>query len=241
VTGAASGIGRALAHALAREKVELTLVDRDEEGLETVASELEGARVHTLCFDLAQESAVAACASDVLAGGHALHMLVNNAGTAWYGPTRSMPAEDYERVLAVNLLAPVRLTQRLLPTLLAQDEAHVVNVCSIAGLVALRRLAAYSTSKFGLVGYSEALASEYGRRLGVTAVCPGFVETSMLDTTQASRPPAFVTTRPEIVAAKALRGVRRNRRLVLVSPLARALWWTKRFSPEWLRRALLER
>ena len=138
VTGAASGIGRALAHALARQEVELCLVDRDEEGLEAVASELDGARVRTLCFDLGHESAVAACAHDVLAGGHALHILVNNAGTAWYGPTRSMPPEDYERVLAVNLLAPVRLTQRLLPTLLAQDEAHVVNVCSIAGLVALR-------------------------------------------------------------------------------------------------------
>ena len=241
LTGAASGIGRALARALAREGVELALVDRDAQRLEAVASGIEASGVRTFCFDLAHEAAVSACAERVLAEGSGLHLLVNNAGTTWYGPTRRMPAEDCERVLAVNLLAPVRLTQRLLPTLLAQDEAHVVNLCSISGLVALRRLAVYSTSKFGLVGYSQALASEYGRRLGVTAVCPGFVDTPLLEASRARRPPSVLTTRPEVVAARTVRAIRRDRRLVLVSPLARALWWTRRFGPEWLQRALLER
>ena len=97
------------------------------------------------------------------------------AGVAYYGATLDMTAEQWERIMAVNLLAPIQLIRALLPTLIAQDEAHVVNVGSIFGLVPLRKGAAYQTSKFGLVGLSAALRAEYGRDIGVTALCPGFV------------------------------------------------------------------
>src|SRR6202023_3217394 len=137
---------------------------------------------------LAQSSQITACVQSVLSGWGAPNILVNNAGVAYYGATHEMTAAQWERIMAVNLLAPVQLVRELLPALLAQDEAHVVNVCSVFGLVPLRKGAAYQTSKFGLVGLSAALRAEYGRDIGVTALCPGFVRTAMLETFATGKP-----------------------------------------------------
>jgi 3-oxoacyl-[acyl-carrier protein] reductase len=130
------------------------------------------------------------------------------------------------------------LVRELLPTLLAQDEAHLVNVCSIFGLVPLRKGAAYQTSKFALVGLSAALRAEYGREIGVTALCPGFVRTPLLETFATGAPgqrrhaiPAFLCASPEQVAAAAIRAIRRNKGLVVVTPAARLLWWAARAFP----------
>jgi len=146
----------------------------------------------------------------------------------------------------VNLLAPIQLLRELMPTLLAQDEAHVVNVCSIFGLVPLRKGAAYQTSKFGLVGLSAALRAEYGREIGVTALCPGFVRTPLLETFATGGPgqkrhaiPLWLCASPEQVAAAAIRAIRRNKGLVVITPAARLLWWMARLSPgllDWVTR-----
>ncbi len=86
-----------------------------------------------------------------------------------------MSAEHWDRLLRVNLLSHIQFTRELLPSLLARREAHVLNVCSMFGLVGMPKLAAYCTTKFGMVGFSEALRNECGREgLGVTALCPGF-------------------------------------------------------------------
>jgi short-subunit dehydrogenase len=174
-------------------------------------------------------------------------VLVNNAGVAYYGPTHRMTASQCERVLAVNLLAPIQLTRELLPALLERPEAHVLNVCSIAGLVASGRLAAYHVSKFGLVGFSESLRAEYGSRgLGVTALCPGLVKTALFQTAMHNprkkplpKPPDWACTSPECIARRAVRAIRRNEGLVVVSPMARALWCFKRVAPgllDWCQR-----
>ncbi|HEY0418580.1 MAG TPA: SDR family oxidoreductase, partial [Acetobacteraceae bacterium] len=152
VTGAASGIGRALALALARDGAELFLIDIDEGKLAGVAGAARalGATVTTLVCDLTRASEVSAAAVAVLSGGSGLSILVNNAGAAYYGATQDMTAAQWDRIISLNLLAPIQLVRELLPTLLAQEEAHVVNVCSIFGLVPLRKGAAYQVSKFGL-------------------------------------------------------------------------------------------
>jgi 3-oxoacyl-[acyl-carrier protein] reductase len=248
VTGAASGIGRALALALAREGADLYLVDRDEVQLAAAAREAQGLGVSVVArvCDLTQPSAITAMVQSVLSGGGALNILVNNAGVAYYGATHDMTAEQWERIMAVNLLAPIQLVRELMPTLLAQDEAHVVNVCSIFGLVPLRKGAAYQASKFGLVGLSAALRAEYGRDIGVTALCPGFVRTPMLETFATGKPgqqrhaiPAWLCASPEQVAAVAIRAIRRNKGLVVITPAARVLWWMARLSPgllDWVTR-----
>jgi NAD(P)-dependent dehydrogenase (short-subunit alcohol dehydrogenase family) len=241
VTGAASGIGRAIALALAREGADLHLLDVADDALADAVAEAGRcgvAAVGARC-DLRRPREVAAAVQAVLQRWSGLDILVNNAGVSYHGKTDQMPADRWDWVLGVNLLAPIQLTRELLPALLAQEEAHILNVCSILGLVAIPRFTAYQTSKFGLVGFSESLRAEYaGRGLGVTALCPGFTQTKIFEKLEDGRngkpmrpPPAWFWASPESVAAQAVAAIRRNRGVVPVSVLARFLWSVKRLSP----------
>src|SRR5262249_3561003 len=141
--------------------------------------------------------------------------------------------------LAINLQSPVQLTRRLLPALLSSGDAHVVNVCSILGLVAIPRFTAYQTSKYALVGFSESLRAEFASRgLGVTALCPGFVQTNiyraMVDRTggRAMRqPPRIFMGTADQVAARTIRAIYRNHGVVPVTFLANLMWQLKRWLP----------
>jgi short-subunit dehydrogenase len=244
VTGAASGIGRAIALALARQGADLYLLDVNEANLSAVADEARryGVTVVESLCDVACPDQISDQAGEVLKVWEKLDILVNNAGVAYYGPTERMTAEQWQRLLAINLLAPIQFIRELLPTLLEQPEAHIVNVCSIAGLVASGRLAAYHVSKFGLVGFSEALRAEFNRRgLGVTALCPGLVRTNIFQAAVSGRegrpmriPPAWMCASPEAVAYRAVQAILKNRGLVVVTPMARFLWYFKRLSPSLL-------
>jgi len=249
VTGAASGIGRALGLALAREGADLFLVDVDGDRLGATAA---GARSHgvdvvTRICDLRDPNEISAAVAAVLARWTRLDIVVNNAGVAYYGPTHNMTAAQWDRVLEVNLLAPIQIVREFLPTLAAQDEAHILNVCSVFGLVTQRKVTAYQTTKFGMVGLSLALRAEYGRAgVGVTALCPGLVRTPLLEVAERGRPdkrlplpPDFLMTTPGHVADRAIAAIRRNRGIVVVSPLARVMWWTMRLAPglvDWISR-----
>ncbi len=244
ITGAASGIGRALAVALAREGADLFLLDVDQAGLEDVVAEVTALKVKALgrrC-DLAKPDEITAAVRDVLVRWRHVDILINNAGVAYYGPTHKMTAEQWNWLLAINLHAPIQLTRELLPVLMDRPEAHILNVCSIAGLVAGGRFAAYHVSKFGLVGFSEALRAEYGRKgIGVTALCPGPVRTKLYQSAQtgekakpAPEPPRWICTTEDRVADRAIKAIRKNRRLVLLTPLAHVLYQTKRFAPWFL-------
>jgi short-subunit dehydrogenase len=241
VTGAASGIGRAIALALAREGAALYLLDIDAANLAAVASEARrhGTPVVDAPCDLARPEQITAATQALLEDWGELDILINNAGVSYHGRTDAMPAKQWRRLLAINLLAPVQLTMELLPVLLAREEAHIVNVCSILGLVAIPRFTAYQTSKFGLVGFSESLRAEYTcRGLGVTALCPGFVRTNiyraMLDGEGARpmrNPPRWFYASPELVAARAVRAIHRNQGVAPVTWLAGFLWSVKRLAP----------
>ncbi|MEQ1840271.1 MAG: SDR family NAD(P)-dependent oxidoreductase [Verrucomicrobiales bacterium] len=242
VTGAASGIGRAISLKLADEGVNLFLVDKDRERLlETVAeSQTRKVEVIPAFCDLTNSSEISDCVGACLRacpGG--IDILVNCAGIAHYGPMIQMSADEWNRLLAVNLHAPIQFTRELLPTLLNRMEAHVVNVSSMFGLVGYQRWVAYSTSKFGLLGFSESLRAEFSREgLGVTSLCPGCVDTPFYDCTpcghkgrKTRKPPRFILTTPEVVATKTVRAIRRNKPFVLVTPLAYLLYYAKRFIP----------
>jgi 3-oxoacyl-[acyl-carrier protein] reductase len=249
VSGAASGIGRALTLALAREGAALYLVDVDADKLAATATQARahGVEVVTRTCNLCEPCEISAAVNAVLEAWGRIDLLVNNAGVAYYGPTHNMTAAQWDRLLAVNLLAPVQLIREFLPTLASQDEAHILNLCSIFGLVTQRKVTAYQTTKFGMVGLSLALRAEYSRGgLGVTALCPGLVRTAMLESAERGRPdkrlplpPAFLMTSPEHVAARALAAIRRNKGIVVISPFARLMWWTMRLAPgliDWLSR-----
>lgn len=241
VTGAASGIGKAIALALARAGADLYLLDIEETKLADVVLEARhsGGIVVGLRCDLTRPENIAAASTSIRRDWGHLDILVNNAGVAYYGPTERMTADQWNALLAVNLLAPIQLTREWLPILLTRPEAHILNVCSIAGLVACGKLAAYHASKYALVGFSESLRAEYSARgLGITALCPGFVRTNIFQAAMSDRegkpirlPPRWLCSSPEAIAARAVRAIRRNEGLVLVSPMAHLLWSLKRLSP----------
>lgn len=242
ITGAANGIGRAIALRLAQEGTDLFLLDIDEHGLAEVvtqAKQLGDVAVIGHRCDVSSPDQVSQANAAMLNVWGELDILVNNAGVCFYGSTLEMTDDQWQRLLAVNLIAPVQFVRELAPVLLSRPESHILNVASMYGLVATNRCSAYHLSKFGMVGFSEALRAEYARRgLGVTALCPGFVTTDLFqsmpnaDSGRTQRtPPSWVCTTPERVADKAVRAIRRNSRIALVTPLAHAAYYTRRVAP----------
>jgi NAD(P)-dependent dehydrogenase (short-subunit alcohol dehydrogenase family) len=241
ITGAGSGLGKAVALRLAQEGAHLHLLDINRSAAEAVADEARklGVRAIAAQCDVADRAALASAVGELLAKWGTVDILVNNAGVAWYGPTHNMPGEQWERLLAINLHAPIHLTGLLLGHLLERPEAHVVNMASISGWVCGARYSAYHVSKFGLVGYSEALRAEYLRRgVGFTAVCPGPVLTNLYRDApcghagrQTPHPPAWLCTTPEKVAQATVRAIYRNKAVTFISPMAHILYYTKRFAP----------
>lgn len=243
LTGAASGIGRCIAIELARAGCSLCLVDVNAEGLKKLAAELEPSGVRTMLFpcDLTDRKAVSATIASALHQSGGIDLLINNAGVAYYGATDQMTQAQWDWLMTINLLAPIQITRELLPVLLQRSDAHIVNMCSISGLVAGGRFSAYHTSKFGLIGFTESLRAEYGRQgLGVTAICPGPVLTNLYEAAASGRagqkvpsPPNWMCATPERVAEVTLNAIRKDKRQVLITPTAHALFQLKRFAP-WL-------
>jgi len=178
VTGAASGIGAALAVELARRGSRLVLLDRDAERLAKVAAPLDA---ETRVVDLADGAAVVAVGEDIRAAHPRLRLLVNNAGIALGGRFDQVTLAQYEEVIDVNFLAVVRLTHTLLPALRAEPGSHLVNVSSLFGLVAPAGQTAYAASKFAVRGFSEALRQELAGEVGVTTVHPGGINTRIAE------------------------------------------------------------
>jgi 3-oxoacyl-[acyl-carrier protein] reductase len=249
VTGAGAGIGRAIAIALAREGADVCLLGRDEAKLQAAATEVRdhGVEAMVLYCDLTEPEEITAAVKSVLAKWQRLDILVNNAGTTYYGPTEQMTAQQVRQMLSTNLLAPIQLIRELLPTFIAQRDAHILNVSSIFGLITMRKGAAYQASKFGLIGFSNTVRAEYWRRgVGVTVLCPGFVRTPMLEnygTGSAGQRrhtiPQWATSTPEHVADVAIRAIRKNNGLVVTAGPLRLAWWLMRLSPglfDWLMR-----
>jgi NAD(P)-dependent dehydrogenase (short-subunit alcohol dehydrogenase family) len=241
VTGAASGIGRAIALRLAAEGARVYLLDINAVELTKAVADVKQRGVEALgrLCDVSDSRQVSGAVQHLLDQWGGVDILVNNAGITYYGVTPRMSAEHWDRLLAINLHAPIQFTRELLPTLMSRDEAHVLNVASICGLVGLGRVAAYTTSKFALVGFSESLRAELCRNgLGVTALCPGLVDTNLfaaaplgVDRSKNRQPPPWLLTTPERVAERAIRAIYRNQGLVVLQPYARFLYLAKRLAP----------
>ncbi len=240
VTGAASGIGRAITLELARQKCHLFLIDIDSAGLDEVAEDAIacGVQVSRCAVDLADPRQISDALRRVVGQWKQIDILVNNAGICFCGGSTNMKPEQWDRLMSVNLLAPVQITRELLPYLLSRPRSHIINVASMYGLFATSRCTAYHTTKFGLVGFSEALRAEYKRfGLGVTTLCPGFVKTKLLtsmhnqDARAQQGLPAWLSTTPHTVARRAVQAIRWNRSLVVISPFAKFGYFCKRLSP----------
>ncbi|MCC2655272.1 MAG: short chain dehydrogenase [Panacagrimonas sp.] len=235
VTGAASGIGRAVAIAAAAEGAALFLTDIDAGALQGVADQIRasGGDVRIAqAFDITDVAAVERFACDVHEAHGSLDVVMNIAGIAIWGSISALGDEHWRRCIDVNLMGPIHVLRCFVPPMIeAKRGGHVVNVSSAAGLFGLPWHAAYSASKFGLRGLSEVLRFDLRRyRIGVTLVCPGAVDTGLVRTVQIV---GIDTTTPEVMnlrgrfqkhaispdkaARQILKGMLRNRYLVLTS------------------------
>lgn len=189
VTGAASGIGEALARALAARGSNLVLLDRDGGRLHDVAMAIasgerapKATSVSTHVLDLADADATARVAEDILRQHPRIRLLVNNAGVALSGRFDQVTLEEFNWVVDVNFRAVVQLTHMLLPALKAEPGSHVANMSSLFGLIAPAGQAAYAASKFAVRGFTEVLRHELAQDgVGVTSIHPGGVRTRIAE------------------------------------------------------------
>jgi NAD(P)-dependent dehydrogenase (short-subunit alcohol dehydrogenase family) len=180
VTGAAQGLGEAVAALLARS--EYRVVALDLQPLEPLVARLRraGAQVLGLSGDVASEAFIREVAARIERDYGGADALVNNAGISMIAPAESVSAEQWQRVMDVNLKAPFLLCKHLGACMLARRRGAIVNVASIAGLSGVSHRSAYNASKHGLIGLTKTLAAEWGGRgVRVNAVCPGWIKTEM--------------------------------------------------------------
>src|SRR5271163_2563271 len=180
VTGGAQGIGRRTAELLAERGYCLAIVDLQEPKATVSAIEARGGRAFGLASDVTREDVVEEFAHQVLGQHGRVDALVNNAGISLIRAAEETTAAEYRRVMEVNLVAPFLLARAFGRMMLEARSGAIVNVASIAGLMAVADRAAYNASKHGLVGLTRTLAAEWGGRgVRVNAVCPGWVKTEM--------------------------------------------------------------
>jgi short-subunit dehydrogenase len=182
ITGAGSGIGRASALALARKGCHLALCDINKNSLTSLAQEVAGLGVScsTHVLDVANRDAVRALPNQVIQQHGVVHLLINNAGVALGGRFEDVSEVDFDWLMAINFDGVVSMTRAFLPHLRRVDEARIVNLSSLFGLVSPPEQAAYSSSKFAVRGFSNALRHELeGSNVSVTVVHPGGVATAI--------------------------------------------------------------
>jgi NADP-dependent 3-hydroxy acid dehydrogenase YdfG len=184
VTGAGSGIGRALARELGRQGASLAISDVDEVGLAETAKQVRavGARVHEQRVDVTDRPAMLAYADAVVAEFGSVHIVINNAGIAFTGDIEAMRFEQLERIMDVDFWGVVNGTKAFLPHVIASGSGHVVNISSLFGLMAVPGQSAYNAAKFAVRGFTEALRQEMivaGHPVHVTCVHPGGIKTAI--------------------------------------------------------------
>lgn len=200
ITGAGSGLGRALALQCAQAGMRLALADVDEPGLAETAAQLgDGVARFTRRVDVSKRDAVEGLAEETYATFGAAHVVFNNAGVGALGPTWTTTAEDWTWVLGVNLMGVVHGVQAFVPRMLAsQAPGHIVNTASLAGLVSSPGSSVYCVSKFGVVTLSECLHHELTQAnapIGVSCLCPAFFKTGIAEADR-NRPAELANANP---------------------------------------------
>lgn len=213
LTGATGGIGHAIARALHARGARLSLTGRRADVLEPLAAEISAESIPTDLADPVLVEALAGRCSDV-------DVLVANAGLSSSGNVETFSAEQLERAVRVNLLAPMHLARVLAPAMAARGGGHIVFVSSLSGMTGQAGSAIYSATKFGLRGFAQSLRAELrGRGVGVTTVLPGFVRDAGMFANSGAKVPWYLgTSSPQDVAGAVVRGIERDRGEILVAP-----------------------
>ena len=245
VTGAAGGIGRAIAEKLAAAGCHLALCDRNESGLAETAESVQalGRRASRHVVDVSKRPAMEALVADVLSFHGSCHILVNNAGVTVISTFENQTLDDFEWLMGVNFWGTVYGCKLFLPALLAADEAHIVNLSSVFGILGVPMQSAYCASKFAVRGLSESLRAELSStRVGVTSVHPAGVATNIVrDARYSARAVGSMRdnlvnrfskeTQPDEIADRVVLAIRKNHPRVLVARGARVIDTMQRASP----------
>jgi short-subunit dehydrogenase len=228
ITGASRGIGRAVARAASKRGAQVGLISRSHDELDAVLAEL-GGRGAVSVADVARRDDIERALEEITGALGPIDILVNNAGIGAYSAFAEEDVETFERLMRVNYLGTIYAMKAVLPGMLARGRGHIVNVASIAGRIGAPFEAAYSASKFAVVGLSEAVAIEVGTKgVGISLVNPGPVETEFFNTR--GHPYARSTPKPvtaERVARDVIAAVEKNK--------------LERYVPRWLGTAVVSR
>jgi len=252
ITGAGSGIGRALALNLAGRGARLAISDMDTVGLAETARQAEalGAEVKADHLDVTQREAVLAYADDVRAHFGKINQVYNNAGIAYHGEFEKSEFKDIEKIMDVDFWGVVNGTKAFLPHLIASGDGHVVNVSSLFGLLSMPGQSAYNSAKFAVRGFTESLRQEMliaKHPVKVTCVHPGGIKTAIarnatagpgedLDTFAKFFDQKLARTTPEAAAETIVNGVRKSKPRVLIGADAKFLdAWVRLVGPSYQR------
>lgn len=246
ITGAASGIGKAVAIAAAAEGADLFLTDINDVQLNDVVSQIKasGGKVSLYkAFDISSYDEVKAFAQEIKDKFGSMNIIMNIAGISIWGSIENLDHHDWKRTIDINLMGPIHVMECLIPAMIeAKKGGQLVNVSSAAGLFGLPWHAAYSASKFGLRGISEVLRFDLKKHnIGVSLVCPGGVDTGLVKTIQIK---GIDTNNSEITALKKrfqkhavtpekaakaiLKGIKQNQFMIFTSPDIRVGYWFQR-------------
>jgi short-subunit dehydrogenase len=251
VTGAASGIGRALAIELAARGADLALADRDEAGLREVAAEIVKASTRKVSLhrvDIGSSEAVAAFAREAVAAHPALNILINNAGVSLLGLFHEIDQSQMEWLFNINFWGAVHATRGFLPHLASQPASHIVNVSSIFGIVAPPGQTAYAAAKFAIRGFSEALRHELQMAkspIRLSVVHPGGIKTNIVRNSRTGsgiadnerrvqsieRFDVIAKTSAKDAALRIIKGIEKNEPRILIGGDARFMDILQRFRP----------
>jgi short-subunit dehydrogenase len=246
VTGASSGIGRALARKLDEEQYRLVVCDVNEAGLRETQGLLKNGSQRVV-LDVSRRPDVEKMAVDVLAQHGRIDLVINNAGVSVDASIAEVAYEDFEWLFGINFWGVVYGTKAFLPAMLQRGAGTIVNVSSIFGIVAWPNQGTYNAAKFAVRGFTEALWYELeGTGVHAVSVHPGGIKTNIAKSarvrhaTGARRTPervmrefdAMARTSPEEAADVILRGVHERKRRVLIGADAQALGWLQRLSPD---------
>jgi short-subunit dehydrogenase len=251
VTGAASGIGRALAIELAARGADLALADRDEAGLQSTAADIAKAyqrKVTLHRVDMGDPEQVAGFAREAIAANPALNILINNAGVSLLGLFHEIDQAQMEWLFNINFWGAVHATRAFLPQLSSKPAAHIVNVSSIFGIMAPPGQTAYSAAKFAIRGFSEALRHElqsFGSPVRLSVVHPGGIKTNIVRNSRTGsaitdnerrsqaieRFDVIARTTAKDAALRIIKGIEKNEPRILIGGDARFMDILQRFRP----------
>ena len=249
ITGAASGIGRALAIELGQRGLDLALADRDEAGLKALAAEIGHARKITVHrVDIGQPDDIAEFAQAATTAHPALNILVNNAGVALLGSFEEIDQAQMDWLFDINFWGVVHGTRAFLPHLKTMGEAHIVNLSSIFGIIAPPGQSAYAAAKFAVRGFSESLRHELAMAnssVRLSVVHPGGVSTNIARNSRTGtgvtdnarrvqaidRFDAVAKTTPAAAALRIIQGIEKNQPRILIGNDARFMDLLQRFRP----------